>query len=193
MIGAAWVAGKALAGRIPRWAWLALAVALILLGGWRWHVNSVRHADRAGYARALAEVKAKSDRVVKAANDATAKATNLAVIINREERARADEENRRSAGLASELRGLRPVQPLHCRVASAAAVPGSPGGRAAIDRPADAPVVAVDWQWLIDRAEQADLNRTEVLAWRSWHDKQSTAYEQWRRDWLKAGSDRASP
>ena len=182
---------RAALAKVPRWAWIALAVALVLLITWRWHVSQVRDSRAAGYGQAMSEVKVKSDRIVKAANAATAKATNLAVVINREERARADDQNRATATAAADLRRLRPVQPLHCRATSAPAVPRAPGGRKTPRGEPDAALVAVDWAWLIDRAEQADLNRTETLAWRAWHERQTATYEQWRTEWNKIGGNNA--
>jgi hypothetical protein len=32
-------------------------------------------------------------------------------------------------------------------------------------------LAAVPWPWLVQRAEQADLNRQEVLTWREWYDR----------------------
>jgi hypothetical protein len=32
-------------------------------------------------------------------------------------------------------------------------------------------LAAVPWQWLVQRSEQADLNRQEVLSWREWYRK----------------------
>jgi hypothetical protein len=45
--------------------WLKLAPyilgALLLAGGWTWHASKVRQADRAGYARAMDEVRRERD------------------------------------------------------------------------------------------------------------------------------------
>lgn len=180
--------GRGLA-RIPAWAWIALCVALAAFLAWRWHGGEVRAADQAGYNRAMAEIRTKAERVTRLANDATKRATDLQQAINTEERNRHEAQARHIAADAAALRRMRPSGALRCGPADPAPVPGIPGRPAAPGGRADAPLVAVDWKWLIDRAEQADLNRAEALTWRSWYERQRDAYEQWRRDWIKAGEE----
>lgn len=176
---------------------LAIAAGLAVWALLAWDRGRLNDARREGRASAFAEVKARSDRLVAAANKATAKATDLAATINREERARADLESRRIAADAADIRRLRPHPAVQCRAASAPAVPrAAGGGQAAAAR--DAALGAVhsdDWIavpriGLIDRAEQCDLIRSELLAWRGWYPRQAAVHEQWRREWIKAGAGR---
>lgn len=84
-----------------------------------------------------------------------------------------DEENRRIAGDAQSLRVSGPGKAT-CHAPPAAAS-GHEEGRGKPDAPGpqvpSADSAAVPWPWLVTRAEQADLNRAEVLAWREWYRK----------------------
>lgn len=177
---------KALA-KVPAWAWLAIAAALL---AW-WGVAHVRgligDADGAGYDRAMTEVMVKSERLKRQADELTATATTLQLQISNDERTRADEQARDIAADAAALRRMRPNAALRGGPACPATVPGAASRPEAVGGRADASVVAVDWQWLVDRAEQADLNRAETLTWRSWYERQRAAYDQWRAEWIKAG------
>lgn len=166
-----------------------VGLPLLLIGAifW-WHNHAVSTAfdngRTEGRESAFAEVEAKAKQVKAKADAITAKAEQLQTTITNEERTRADDEARHIAADADALRRVRPSGALQCRPADPARVPGSPGRQQAPGRPGDAALVAVDWQWLVDRAEQADLNRAEVLTWRGWYDRQRAAYEEWRADWV---------
>jgi hypothetical protein len=93
--------------------------------------------------------------------------------ISKDIRGKTDEQNRRIAGDADAVLVSGPGKAV-CRPAPAAAgghdqaggKPDAPGPQVP---PADS--AAVPWPWLVQRAEQADLNRAEVLAWREWYDR----------------------
>jgi hypothetical protein len=149
--------------------WLGLIASLLL--AWQligaasdarhWHKQSDQNAKQAEtYKRQLDEETARSN-----AAEAAGKR------ISEQLRKQTDEENRRIAGDAQSLRVSGPGRAV-CRPAPAASG-GSQAGRGNGNAagpplpPADS--AAVPWPWLVQRAEQADLNRTEVLAWREWY------------------------
>jgi hypothetical protein len=132
----------------------------------RFQLADARH-DRDAWHRQYDTVHAQIDKADKAARDAQATIAKL----TREIRNRTDEENRRIAGDADAVR-LRGPGKAVCRAAPAAASGHEPvGGNGDASRP-QVPSddrAAVPWEWLTDRAEQSDLNRAEVLAWRDWY------------------------
>ncbi len=94
-------------------------------------------------------------------------------------RKRTDEENRRIAGSADDLRVSGPGRSRCSQPPAASGRHGAPGGNGNAPGP-QVPATdsaAVPWQWLVNRAEQADLNRAEVLAWRDWYQRLA---EQWK-------------
>jgi hypothetical protein len=109
------------------------------------------------------------NRISDEADKAKARGEQLA----KELRSKTDEANRRIAADADTLRVSGPGK------ARCSAVSAGPGGSEARSGKPDAagPEVspddraAVPWPWLVQRAEQADLNRQEVLTWREWYDK----------------------
>jgi hypothetical protein len=115
----------------------------------------------------LGKATAELTRVDREAREAEARGKQLA----RQIKDRTDEENRRIAGDADAVR-LRGPGKAVCRAAPAAASGHEPvGGNGDASRP-QVPSddrAAVPWGWLTDRAEQSDLNRAEVLAWRDWY------------------------
>jgi hypothetical protein len=108
-------------------------------------------------------------RISDEADKAKARGDQLA----KELRSKTDEANRRIAGDAGTLRVSGPGK------ARCPAVPAAPGGSEPRSGKPDAAgpevppenLAAVSWPWLVHRAEQADLNRQEVLTWREWYDK----------------------
>jgi hypothetical protein len=119
-----------------------------------------------------ADLKDAMDRLDKIDRDAR-KAQAAGKQISKDIRGKTDEENRRIAGDADAVRVSGPGKAV-CRPA-----PAAPGGHDKASGKPDAPgpqvppadSAAVPWPWLVQRAEQADLNRAEVLAWREWYDK----------------------
>lgn len=175
-----WAAGKALAGRVPRGVWIALAVALALLLIWRWdsaRLSSARNAgDAAGYARAMGEVEAKAKKLATEAEALTAKI-----------RSRTNEENRRVGAAADTLRLRGPG-----RAACPSAAPSGSGRHEPPAGQANAPVgrvsyperiefIALPFAPTIAFAEQCDLNRAEAQAWRDQHKGLIEAWEQQTR------------
>jgi hypothetical protein len=149
---------------------LALCAALVVQ-----HIalrSEQRHASKveAQLSKATAELK----RIDGEARAAKERGDKLA----KELRDRTDEENRRIAGDADALRVSGPGKAV-CRPAPTAAS-GHEEGRGNGDAPG--PQVpsddraAVPWPWLVARAEQADLNRAEVVAWRDWYSRLVAAW-----------------
>lgn len=181
LLGAIRSIGKALAaflGKLNAQGWLGLA-GCILLGILTLHQwGEARHWKKqsAQYEKLYRGELDHQARIAKQATDLKAKIEALTAHISATLKEWTNAQNRRIAGAADDLRVLGPGK---------AACPGnsgiapSAGGRVATSGTGDAagpqmPVAdraGVPWQWLVDRAEQCDLNRTEVLSWREWHAK----------------------
>lgn len=157
---------------IPRSVWIALAIALVLFLGWRWHVGAVKDARKEGHTAGVAY---EGKRIADKASALKVKADRLAADIRRKN----DAQNRAIAGAADDLRLRGPGK---------AACPGTitsrPGGRVAPGGSVTAPLdqvpdrtgvdlIAVPFADLVGAGERCDLNRGEVLAWREWHRKLS--------------------
>lgn len=183
--------------RIPWWVFAIIAAATL---GFFWHRGEVKQADQRGYDRAMGQVKARAERIKVAAEKANARLVALQNAINQDERTRYAVESRRIAGAGDDLRRLQPNQPALCpasnaagsgRLSSGPVAPGRSGDVAVAPLPGrDWPVIVLPYQQTIDFAEAADLNRAEVLSCRSAWEKHRAAYEQWRREWVKAGEAR---
>lgn len=170
---------KALVGRVPRWAWIALAVALLLAVGSCVHRGKVKAFGNerfaAGYAKAVDD-----------GRKAAAKLDRKSDAIASEIRSRNDEEIRHIARRADTLR-LRGPGAATCINPS---VSGSASRRQPASRQSDVvgsgvsspDRAAVPWPWLVSRAEIADANRSEVLAWREWHQRLTKEWDQLRKE-----------
>lgn len=146
---------------------LALAGLCILL----WFQRNDARSDAARWEKQYHSLQTQADKIKRERDEANAK-------VSEEIRKRTDEENRRIAAGADDLRVSGPGR---SRVACSPATPGghvAPNGAGDVAGP-QVPTderAAVPWQWLVTRAEQADLNRAEVLAWRDWYARLA---EQW--------------
>lgn len=149
------------------WQIVALALSAILVLQHFALKAEQRHSAKVE--RQLGKATAELTRVDREAREAEARGKQLA----RQIKDRTDEENRRIAGDADAVRVRGPGKAV-CRPAPAAASGHQEAGRngdaAGPQVPSDNRA-AVPWGWLTDRAEQADLNRAEVLAWREWYSR----------------------
>ena len=183
-LGAAVSAAGGFFGKMPRWAWIALAVAVALLAGFLWHQlaahKAIDAAEKRGEERAYANVEKQARELERKANALNAK-------ITAEMRKRNDEENRRIAAAADDLRLHGPGA---ARCADPAFLSAGAGRHDAPGRGSDAPGppvpsderAAVPWGWLVGRAEQHDLNRAEALAWREWHRRFTAEWAKWKAE-----------
>lgn len=164
-------------GLSPR-VWLFIALALALAGAVFMHQRAahraIKNADAAGYARASNEIAAKAQAL-------EAKANRLNAAIAAQARKRNDEENRLIARSADDLR-VRGSGKANCPrnpglpAGAGQSRPTSGGADAAGPAMPSDDLAAVPWDWLVDRAEQADLNRAEALAWRDWYRRMVEAW-----------------
>jgi hypothetical protein len=92
------------------------------------------------------------------------------------------ERNREEANrIVDDAGGMRLSGPGKARCPG---IPAGTGRPEAQPRKPDAPGpevppderAAVPWQWLVNRAEQCDLNRNEVISWREWHKQLTEAW-----------------
>ena len=159
--------------RFKRGLLAAGGIGLALLILFLWHRAEVRasyrEGEREGANAAYARVE---DKALKIAAEAVAVTAKI--------RSKTDEQSRAIVRDAAVIRVSGPG-----RAACPVATPARTSGPVEADRPADvaAPVLptedraAVPWTWLVDQAEQCDLNRAEALAWREQRAEQVKAYE----------------
>jgi hypothetical protein len=176
---------------VPRRVWIGLAVAAVIVAAIVWHQHrahsAIAAAEKRGEDRADARWAAKIARVAKQAAALRIRAEATSAAITKQVRTNYDTQARDIAAGADALRLRGPGQaycrPLdHPRVSGIAGGSGSAGGSADVAGP-QMPAgdgAAVPWGWLVDRAEQSDLNRAEVLAWRDWYDRQRKAWDEFR-------------
>lgn len=174
---------------VPNYVWYALFGALALHFALGWHSGKVKAHDAATIAARDAYWNDRIQAVAKQAAGIRDKAENTARQIT--EKVRTDNENQariiaadagalrlRGPGAASD--DCRSVD--HSGIPVAAGGAGQGGGAGAAARPQvpDGDRASVSWRWLVNSAEQADLNRAEVLSWRSWYQQQAAAWEKMR-------------
>lgn len=175
---------------VPAWAWKALAIVAVLLGFYLWHGHAVTKAlsaaDKAGYERRAAEdAKALVELLQRAR---TAEAT--AAAISADERKKNDEASRAVRSSAADLSMRGP---------GASSADRRCESRSGLSAPAGGPQPSVDagnvagallsvddrlaeradvpWRWLVARAEQCDLDRAEVIAWRNNYQRQAAEWK----------------
>jgi hypothetical protein len=146
------------------WQLIAMGLAVFAL---------VQHFQLAGERRHSAKLERQITQIADDARATKAKLDAANRQIAADIREKNDEENRRIAGDADTLRVSGPGR---SRVACAPAAAG--GHQPANGKPDVAgpqmpatDSAAVPWPWLVQRAEQADLNRAEVLSWRDWYQR----------------------
>lgn len=164
--------------RVPKPVWIALAVAAVIALGAFMHGRAVKHAYAAAYAQGKADEGARIE----------AKARKLeagAIAIAETLRSQNHVENRRIAGAADAIRLSGPGKAACLNPATPGAsgrIAPSGSGAATVDQLPDAEridLIAVPFARAVAGAEQADLNRAEVLTWREWHRKLT---EEWQKD-----------
>ena len=164
--------------KVPTWAWIVLAVALVLFLGWRWHNGAVRDARSEGYTAGVADERKAADAKAKIW---VQRIDALTGRITTKLREKTDADARAIATRADALRLSGPgraVCPGRAEVSRPAGGPLTAGGQGSAAGP-QVPTeqwAAVPWGWLTDTGERCDLNRNEVLAWREWHRQQSEAW-----------------
>jgi hypothetical protein len=152
---------------IPRWVWLAIAAALLLFLGVRWHNGQIKDAEKRGADRAYAAVEKKA-REIEAKANATADKI----------RSKTDETARAIAADADVIRMSGPGKARACPVPQGSSRRETAGGQGspAVDQVPDTggvDLIALPFAPTVRLAEVCDLNRGEVLAWREWHSKLS--------------------
>lgn len=164
--------------RIPRWAWIALAVVAILLLGSCVHKRKVKAFGEERYAAGVAYEQA---RLEKKAKELKAKVDALSGKITNQLKAKHDEKVIVINRAADDLRVRGPGKaacPGYTGVSSGPGGSVSAGGRpnASATGLPDQDRIVLPFTWTVDNAERCDLNRAEVLTWREWHKQQSEAW-----------------
>jgi len=167
----------ALARKVPWQVWAAIAAVALIVAGTVYHGHKAHQAIDAAEKRGADR---EATRIAAQAIEIKRKADALNAAIAATIRSRTDEENRRIARDADDLRLSGPSKArASCPVAATGAgghVTASGSGDAAGSGMLAEDRAAVPWPWLVQRAEQADLNRGEVLAWREWYRKMEEAW-----------------
>lgn len=172
---------------IPPRIWYALAIMALLFGVIWWHGSQVNAARKEGKQAGRAEVQAELELWKQAARDwkrATDSKSQTISILTGE---RYNEDLRRNAAVADDLRLRGPGKAAACHgsrrdtgVAGAAGGPESPAPSPDAPRgpvPAGDGFAVVPWGWLVERAEDHDRLLAESKAWRSWYDGQRRVHE----------------
>jgi hypothetical protein len=174
--------------RVPRWAWIALAVVLAIGAGAIWHGRQLRAHDKALTAQVIADRDVQWNKRLAAEHAAAlawkAKADQQLQTITQMQRKVTDEETRRIAADAAAVRLRGPgaaAAPAGCRPGHPAELPGiagrpvaQPGGaaNAGTEVPAEDGSnrwAIVPWDWAVDVVSERDAFRVEAIGWRSWH------------------------
>jgi hypothetical protein len=183
--------------KIPRWAWIALAIVLAIAALCVWHGHRIARHDRALEARVTAKVdaawQARFDQMRAKADDVRQKAETLSRKISATLKDRNDAHIRNNAADADDLRlhGPGRASAPGCRPGDHPGLPAAAGQSGGADRGAGPPssslladdrLAFVPWSWLVDEARQADDSSAEVLTWRNWYEQQAAAWEKMRND-----------
>lgn len=151
---------------VPRWIFALVALAALVGGAVLFHSRAVHNLSSESYKRGEDDQKARDKAMIVKLNAELAAATSKL-------KDKTDVEMRTVYVAAERERVLGPGKAgLWCPDPA-----GPAGGR-------DAPAAerddggyrlpspdraAVPWGWLVSRAQQCDLDRAEVIAWRTWH------------------------
>jgi len=153
---------------IPRWAWIALAIASAALLGLLWHGHAIKKHDKALRVAVTAEIQAKTQKLIDGLNSKNAQLTATL-------RRKNDETARTIIHDAGTVRLSGPGK-AQCRPSLPVAARGSQPTRGTSDvAVAEVPpgqgldLIGLPFAATVDFAEQHDLNRAEVLAWRDWY------------------------
>lgn len=175
-------------GRIPRWAWIALAVVVIVVAGNWYHGKKVDAQYKAAYAAGKAD-EAKRwqiafDKMQDAADKWKANYEAKAEELSTERRKRHDETLRRNSAIADalRLRGPGAASASRCRPLNNSGLSNGPGQSGSSPSrpdapgpsvPADGGDAIVPWSWLVKRAEEHDELLSEANTWRTWYPEQA--------------------
>lgn len=168
----------------PVWKWLALGAAALALFLVHQHVarKQISAAEKRGYDRAIADVKAAQARTDAAARARKARIDTAATKITTKAEAHYEQAASDIAGDARALRLRRPpiVEPV--RVTSRA-LPGFPGGAGGGDGAAQGEVpglAQIPWLELVDHGELCDLDRAKLATLQGWIRDQANNQEKAR-------------
>lgn len=204
-LGARLTGVRAFVERVPRWVWIALAIAAILVAGWIWHGRQMAAHDADLTARVTA---ARDAQWQKRLDDAHADALRqrgdfdaAAKHITELQRKLTDEENRHIAADRADLRlhgpgkaaaapGCRPGDhPGLAGIAGRPVAQPGPAAHAGTEVPAgDGPgqFAVVPWNWLVDVVAERDAFRIEAIGWRTRDYMLAQEWERMRQQQLRA-------
>ena len=180
---------------IPPKGWLALGALALAAALWWGHTRAVSAAYNRGYATATVERDAKwgeaFDTMHGAALTYAAAFNQQSATLSSQIGARHEQELRSLAARADALRlhGPGRAAATCSRPGDSAGLPSparldEPPGVAAHDGvaglPDETPMAIVPWPDLVQRSEDADADRAEVIAWRDWFEKNRKAWDEYR-------------
>lgn len=175
--------GGALLGLVRDHPWQAACCALALWGAWeRWDAIDARAkaaAWKVKWDRHVADDKASIARAIDWRDKYQSASAELAGAIKE----KTDAENRLTSALGSGLRLRGPGRATAlcgprgstgpAATASGPEAPGGGGDAPLAPVPDDEPMAIVPWNGLVRFGEEADANRTEVMAWREWYAREA--------------------
>lgn len=184
--GAVFSGAQSFFEKIPVWMRWALLGLLIAAAGFVWHQHVAHKAIAAAEKRGADAAYANMEKQAVALK-ARADALNLSIAAAIREKN--DEENRAIARAGDALRLSGPGKAV-CRDPRLSAAAGgyvAPGGSraAAVDPLPDSQgidLIGLPFAGAVAGAEQADLNRAEVIAWRSWWERFNAEWKKWQEE-----------
>jgi hypothetical protein len=170
-----WLAARAMLGRVPRAVWIALAVIAVLFVGVRVHSGKVKAYGKAQFEAGRNSAKADMVALQVKLNAANAKiAADMRIKNDAKANAIRDDATRLS------VRGPgKAACPAVIPSRSGGSVAPGGQGNAAVDQVPDGErvdLIGLPFAGAVAGAEQADLNRAEVLSWREWYAKMSAEW-----------------
>lgn len=180
---------------VPLKVWLAIAALAFVCGLLWWHNHEVKAAYNRGYATATVERDAKwsdaFDTMHGAAQAYAAAFNQQSATLSNQIGARHEQDLRAIADRADALRlhGPGRATATCTRPGGSAGLPATarlnePPGGAAHDGvaglPDEVPMAIVPWPDLVQRSEDADADRAEVIAWREWFDANRKAWADYK-------------
>jgi hypothetical protein len=183
----------ALLKRVPRWAWLALAVVALIFGGYLWAKHAIHQAyadgRKAGYAQAVADINAREAKKVAPLVAAKTAVDARNEITNQNARKTYDAGNAHIDRNVADLLGLYAGPKGQPRSGSKPGVPGvskPAGAQPALSRADDGlaqaggePTITVPARQLISRAAICDRDYTALKAWEDAYTGWRQAYDEW--------------
>jgi hypothetical protein len=170
--------------KVPPKAWLYIAIAAALVGGFVWHQvhahKALKKADAAGYVRAMRDVEQRALKLKSKVDAMTAKIANHERILNDQAHRRVD-RNADALLLRGPGKALCSIRSEPSAAAGSAPASGQvDGGLGKLPDARGTDLIALPFTGTVKFARQGDHCEADLTSWWSWYDKLTAA-------WPKAG------